>query len=186
MFTRLYAIVIPLVLVGLLGLCFVKIQQPIEDAVHVLRDTLLAESVGEQSDSPRMTYQQLKQVIASITYYRVGFYGGAFLLLVYTMIMAMRPAPTPKRSTPTLERQAFKPEPPAPKPVSSAPSPAPPLPKQAPLAPQQAPPAPQPSIPGNVRLADDVHVEDEQPLLTAELPRPTDIVTRSNRSKRSS
>ena len=54
------------------------------------------------------------------------------------------------------------------------------MPKQEQPVPQQTPSARQRPLPGPVRLADDVHVEDEQPMLTAELPRPTGIVMRAN------
>ncbi len=179
MFTRLHAIVIPLVLVGLLGFCFVKIQQTTDGAVHILMDTLLAEPGGEQSAPPLVTYQQLRRVMASTKYYRMGFYGGAFLLLMYMIIMATRPALKPARP-------AFKPARPTPRPVPPTPQQAQPLPKQMPPAPPLAQPTPKSPIPGAVRLADDVSIEDEQPMLTAELPRPTDIAMRSKSSERSS
>jgi hypothetical protein len=187
MFTRVHAIVIPLVLVGLLGFCFLKMQQTTDGVAQALRDTLLAEPGDEQSPLPRMTYQQLRQVMASTIYYRIGFYGGACLLLGYMMLLATRSAPQP-------EQLAFKPEPATPRPIPSPqaqpqstqipPHPRPPQSPQSP--PKQMPPLPQPSqatpppILGTVRLADDVQVEDEEPMLTAELPRPIDIATRSN------
>lgn len=173
MFTRLHAIVIPLMLVGLLGFCFVTIQQTTDGVVHILMDTLLVEPGGEQSDPPLVTYQQLRRVMASTKYYRMGFYGGAFLSLVYMITMATRPTFKPAQP-------AFKPAQPTPRPVPSTPQQAQPLPTQMPPEPQQAASAPQRPIPGPVRLADDVNVGDEQPMLTAELPRPTDIVMRSN------
>ena len=113
-FARLHAIVIPLVLVGLLGLCFVKMQQAADGAVRALRDTLLVEPSGEQSDPPHMTYQQLRRIMASTKYYRVGFFGGAFLLLAYMIIMAGRPASK-------AEQPAFKTERPVPKTERPAP-----------------------------------------------------------------
>ena len=180
MFTRLHAIVIPLVLVGLLGFCFVKMQQTTDDVAQALRDTLLVEPGGEQGDPSRMTYQQLNRVMASTTYYRMGFYSGAFFLLVYMIITAMRPAPHQVQVTP---RPAPAPPPQGqatPRPAPSPPHQGHPLPKQEQPVPQQAPSAPQRPIPDAVQLADDVSVEDEQPMLTVELPRPSGIVKRSN------
>ena len=113
MFSRVHAVVIPLVLVGLLGFCFVKTQQTTDGVVQALRATLLVEQGGEQGDPSRMTFQQLRQIMGATKYYRMGFYGGVFFLLVYMIVMATWPAPQP-------EMPAFKQVSPTPRPCSRA------------------------------------------------------------------